>query len=79
VNGYLDDLPVTDVRRFDAEFLAFVENSHSDVLRAIREKKELPNELKQQIDGLINEFKQRFVTAKAAKPQQEKEVPVAKA
>jgi F-type H+-transporting ATPase subunit alpha len=79
VNGYLDDLPVTDVRRFDAEFLAFVENSHSDVLRAIREKKELPNELKQQIDGLIKEFKQRFVTAKAAKPQQEKEVPVAKA
>jgi F-type H+/Na+-transporting ATPase subunit alpha len=88
VNGHLDDLPVSDVRRFDAEFLAFVENSHGDVLRAIREKKELPNELKQQIDALIKEFKQRFVSAKAAdktqrekaeKSREEKEVPVAKA
>lgn len=65
VNGYLDDLPVSDVRRFEAEFLSFMENSHSEVLQTIRDKKELSNELKQQMDGLVKEFKQRFVSAKA--------------
>ena len=37
-----------------------MENTHSDVLQTIRDKKELTNELKQKIDGLIKEFKQRF-------------------
>jgi F-type H+/Na+-transporting ATPase subunit alpha len=92
VNGYLDDLPVSDVRRFEAEFLAFMENSHRDVLQTIHDKKELPNELKQQLDGLTKEFKQRFMSAKAPekKPSEnktpgdknaseEREVPAAKA
>jgi F-type H+-transporting ATPase subunit alpha len=92
VNGYLDDLPVSDVRRFEAEFLAFMENSHSDVLQTIRDKKELPNELKQQMDGLVKEFKQRFVSAKPTEKKspeyktagdqnasEEREVPAARA
>jgi F-type H+/Na+-transporting ATPase subunit alpha len=64
VNGYLDDVPVGSVRRFEAEFVAFVENGHGGILQAIREKKELPNELKQQLDSVIKEFKQRFASEK---------------
>jgi F-type H+-transporting ATPase subunit alpha len=60
VNGFIDDIAVRDVRRFEAELLSFVENSKSELLQKIREKKELPNELKQQLDGVIKEFKQRF-------------------
>ncbi len=64
VNGHLDDVPVQDVRRFEAEYLGFLENAHGGLLQTIREKKELSNETKQQLDGLIKEFKQRFAAEK---------------
>jgi F-type H+/Na+-transporting ATPase subunit alpha len=60
VNGHLDDIPVNDVRRFEADLLSFIENTHGDLLHSIREKKELSNEVKQSLDGVIKEFKQRF-------------------
>jgi F-type H+-transporting ATPase subunit alpha len=66
VNGFLDDLPVHDIRHFEAELLSFIENNKSELLQTIREKKELPNELKQQLDGVIKEFKQRFGADKPA-------------
>jgi F-type H+-transporting ATPase subunit alpha len=66
VNGYLDDIPVNDVRRFEAELLSFVENIHADLLHSIREKKELSNEIKQKLDAVIQEFKQRFGAEKPA-------------
>jgi F-type H+-transporting ATPase subunit alpha len=70
VNGHLDDIPVTAVRRFEADFLSMMENAHSSVLQAIREKKELPNELKQQLDGIIKEFKQRFMADRDARKKE---------
>jgi F-type H+-transporting ATPase subunit alpha len=66
VNGHIDDIPVSDVRRFEADLLSFVENAHSDILQTIREKKELSNEVKKSLDDLIKEFKQRFAAEKPA-------------
>jgi F-type H+-transporting ATPase subunit alpha len=66
VNGFLDDLPVRDVRRFEAELLSFVENTQSDLLQSIRDKKEISKEIKQSLDGVIKEFKQRFTAEKPA-------------
>ncbi len=36
--GYLDDIPVEDVRRFEREFLSFMEAEHADILKEIRGK-----------------------------------------
>jgi F-type H+-transporting ATPase subunit alpha len=66
VNGYIDDVAVIDVRRFEAELLSFAENGYPGVLQAIRDKKELSPEIKQQVESLIKEFKQRFAAAKSA-------------
>jgi F-type H+-transporting ATPase subunit alpha len=66
VNGHLDDVPVNDVRRFEADLLSFIENAHADLLHSIREKKELPNEIKQSLEGVIKEFKQRFAAEQPA-------------
>jgi F-type H+-transporting ATPase subunit alpha len=66
VNGFLDDVAVPDVRRFEAELLSFAENAHPGVLSGIRDKKELNPELKQQVEELIKEFKQRFAASKSA-------------
>jgi F-type H+-transporting ATPase subunit alpha len=66
VNGHLDDVPVNDVQRFEADLLSFIENTHGDLLQSIREKKELSNEVKQSLDGVIKEFKQRFAAEQSA-------------
>ncbi len=66
VNGFVDDVAISDVRRFEAELLSFAENAHPGVLSAIRDKKEINPELKQQIESLIKEFKQRFAAEQSA-------------
>jgi F-type H+/Na+-transporting ATPase subunit alpha len=68
-NGILDDLPVDQVRPFEAELYRHVETSYAAVLQTIREKKNIDDELKGKINTIIKEFKERFVaqhaTAKA--------------
>ncbi|HEX4168735.1 MAG TPA: F0F1 ATP synthase subunit alpha, partial [Bryobacteraceae bacterium] len=67
-NGFLDDIPVEDIRRFEAELYQFLDNSKPQVLQDIREKKELKDELKNQLKDALTEFKsQRFKTSKDGK------------
>ncbi|MEQ1872883.1 MAG: F0F1 ATP synthase subunit alpha [Ilumatobacteraceae bacterium] len=62
--GYLDSLPVADVRRFEAELLAHVRSTHSSMLAGMRgnAKADVPAELADVIAG----FKEQFVAASAA-------------
>jgi F-type H+-transporting ATPase subunit alpha len=66
-NAFLDDLPVEDCRRFEAELYRFVDNAHPGLLAKIREKKALDDELKGEINNVLREAKERFKTAAAAK------------
>jgi F-type H+-transporting ATPase subunit alpha len=59
-NGYLDDLPVEECRRFEAELYEFVENAHPKLLADIREKKVLDDALRAAINSVLKEFKERF-------------------
>jgi F-type H+-transporting ATPase subunit alpha len=56
--GHVDDVPVADVRRFEAEFLAFLRASHPELLEEIRTTGALPDEAA--IDKAIAEFKAGF-------------------
>src|ERR671938_63080 len=58
--GHLDDVPVEDVRRFEAELLRFVENSHPGLLQSIREKKSLTDEIKADLVQALKDFKERW-------------------
>jgi F-type H+/Na+-transporting ATPase subunit alpha len=70
-NGYLDDLRVEDVRRFEAELYKFLDNSKPDLLNAIREKRELSDDIKKQVTDALKEFKQRFqAPVEAVKPDE---------
>ncbi len=62
--GYLDSLPVGDVRRFEAELLAHVRSTNSGLLSDMRRnpKADVPAELGDIIAG----FKEQFVAATAA-------------
>ena len=64
--GILDDLPVEQVRKFEAELFAYLDNANPGLLQTIREKKSLDDELKAQLKQVVNEFKGRFVAAQAA-------------
>jgi F-type H+/Na+-transporting ATPase subunit alpha len=71
-NGYLDDLRVEDVRRFESELYTFLDNSKPDLLKAIREKRELTDEIKKQVTDALKEFKQRFQAPREAPRPEEK-------
>ncbi|MBV9611313.1 MAG: F0F1 ATP synthase subunit alpha [Acidobacteriaceae bacterium] len=72
-NGMLDDIPVEDIRRFEAELYQFLDDAKPEVLKAIREKRELNDETKRQLTDALNEFKkQRFQTTQQEKPEQKK-------
>ncbi len=65
-NGMLDDVAVEDIRRFEAELYQFLDDAKPDVLQAIREKRELNDEVKRLLADALNEFKrERFQTKKA--------------
>lgn len=61
--GYLDDIPVEDVRRFEREFLSFMDSQHVDVLKAIREKKALDDTIEANLNKAIEEFKRGFAVS----------------
>jgi len=58
-NGYVDDIPVENVRYFEGELLKFLENQGT-TLAAIREKKAIDEGLKSQLKSALDEFKQRY-------------------
>jgi F-type H+-transporting ATPase subunit alpha len=43
-NGFVDDVPVSEVRRFEAEMLAFMRSNHPELLEQIRASGQLPED-----------------------------------
>jgi F-type H+-transporting ATPase subunit alpha len=64
--GFLDDLPVNQVRDFEAELYKYVDATASGLLRAIMEKKVLDDALKTQLADVIKQAKQQFVASREA-------------
>ncbi len=59
VNGYLDDVPVESIQKFEQEFYVFLDNEHPEILELIRTEKQLNDEIKAKLDEAIKEFKQK--------------------
>jgi F-type H+-transporting ATPase subunit alpha len=57
-NGYLDDVPVSEVKRFEAEFLTFLNERHPDLL--VNLQKEIAKETEETLKRLIGTFKDTF-------------------
>jgi F-type H+-transporting ATPase subunit alpha len=66
-NGYLDELPVPDCRRYEKELYSFLESRHPGVLTAIAEKKDIKGDLTERLKAVLAEFGGVFrSTAKAS-------------
>lgn len=59
-NRYLDDIPVDRVKAFENDFLEYMENTSSGTAKKILEKKELTDEIKEELKLKIEEFKKIF-------------------
>jgi len=68
-NGFLDDVAVEDVRRFEHDLYEFLDNSKPEVLEEIRQKKALDDDAKRHLTDAIKEFKQGFMKGDRRKPQ----------
>jgi len=60
-SGYLDDLPVDQLREFESEMYRYFDTMNPGALKAIAEKKTLDDQIKAELSKTIKEFKQRFV------------------
>jgi len=60
--GYLDDVPVEDVGRFQDEFLDFLQRSHPGIFDAIRETGELSEDTATALKDAVGEFRSGFET-----------------
>ena len=59
-NGYLDDLELSDIARFELEFLAYMDQDHSDILNEIVATGNLSDELTEQLNQAVSTFKASF-------------------
>lgn len=61
VKGFIDDIDVEQVGRFEQEYLRYMRSVKADLLARIRTEKALSDELNAEIEKAINEFKQGFL------------------
>ena len=56
VQGYLDDVPVEKISRWEADFQKYLEDMKPEVLNKIREKKELTEEIESELKKAVEEY-----------------------
>src|SRR6266540_4177924 len=73
-NGYLDDIPIEDARRFEEELLEFMRTRKQEVGKSIVEGGALSDEVVEQLKSAVEEFKQGFRPSGEKPPPKEEEV-----
>jgi F-type H+-transporting ATPase subunit alpha len=68
--GYIDDVPVEDVRRFEQEYLEHMRSTKGDLLATIKQEKALSDDTISALQAAAEEFKSTFSSGKDAAPAQ---------
>ena len=64
--GLLDQIPVDQVRSYEEEFHRFMETRHGNVLAAIKDKKNLDDQIKNDLTNATKEFNEQFLANRKA-------------
>ncbi|TMA13837.1 MAG: F0F1 ATP synthase subunit alpha [Deltaproteobacteria bacterium] len=59
-NGFIDELPITALKKYEQELYSFVESKHPDIFADILKKRELDNDLRTKVTKALEEFKGIF-------------------
>ncbi|MBD5608413.1 MAG: F0F1 ATP synthase subunit alpha [Desulfovibrio sp.] len=57
-NGYMDDVPVEEIRSFESDMLMFIRDNYPQVLSGIKDKKVIDDEIKKGLTDAVTAFKQ---------------------
>jgi F-type H+-transporting ATPase subunit alpha len=60
-NGFVDDVPLEQVRTWERDFIGFLEGRMPELLEEIRTKKALSDDLNARLKGAIEKFKPNFL------------------
>ncbi len=61
VDNHLMDIPVNKIRKFEDEFLAYMDTQHREIEEEINSTGELTDDIKSKLNEAINEFKKVFL------------------
>jgi F-type H+-transporting ATPase subunit alpha len=59
-NGFLDDLPVPAIRRFESEFLAHLDSKYPEILETISKDKAISDTTSETLSKALTEYKGMF-------------------
>ena len=59
-NGFIDNVPVADVNRYEAAMLSYMRADHADVLTAIRDSRELGKDTEGKLKEALGQFAKTF-------------------
>ncbi len=66
-NGFLDEIPLEDVQRFDKEMHEMFEMKHPDILTSLAEQKDIASQLQEKLKAVLKDFAGKFkASSKAA-------------
>jgi ATP synthase F1 subcomplex alpha subunit len=60
-NGYLDDIPVSSVRKFEMELYGFLDANFKDLLDELKTKKAIDDSVKAKLKTALDKFKASFI------------------
>ena len=60
INGYLDDIPLASVQKWEKEFLAYCDSMGQEMLGKLEKTRELTAEIEEELKGKIDEFRGQF-------------------
>jgi len=63
-NGYVDDIPVDDILKFEDELFSFIESKYSGLMAKIKEEKKISDEIEKELSKALDEFKEQFKVEK---------------
>lgn len=61
-NGYLDDIEINKIQQFEQEYLKFIRTVRPKIIKELKSKKDIPQELEKQIREAIDRFREKFST-----------------
>jgi F-type H+/Na+-transporting ATPase subunit alpha len=60
VRGYLDGVKTEDVTRFETALMSEIRSKHGDILKSVREQKEITNDTEAKLKGVLDQFVKTF-------------------
>ena len=58
--GYLDDIEIKDISRFEQQYLEFMRTSRAKLVQELKDKKDIPEGLEKKIRKAVEDFKESF-------------------